>query len=65
MCGYFGQLYEGRGIEIIEDMALNRPDILFLVYGGEPSDVSRRREKNSDLPNIFLGDTSLTLKHRN
>ena len=55
VCGYFGQLYEGRGIEIIEDMALNRPDILFLVYGGEPSDVSRCREKNSDLPNIFFG----------
>ncbi len=55
VCGYFGQLYEGRGIEIIEDMAANRSDILFLVYGGEPSDVSRCREKNSDLPNIFFG----------
>lgn len=55
VCGYFGQLYEGRGIEVIEAMAAKRPDILFLVYGGEPKDVSRCREKNSELPNMFFG----------
>jgi len=55
VCGYFGQLYEGRGIEIIEGMARERPEILFLVYGGEPKDVALRREVNGDLPNIFFG----------
>jgi glycosyltransferase involved in cell wall biosynthesis len=34
VCGYFGQLYDGRGIEIIESIAKARPDCLFLVYGG-------------------------------
>ena len=55
VCGYFGQLYEGRGIEIIEGMARERPEILFLVYGGEPKDIALRREVNGDLPNIFFG----------
>ena len=55
VCGYFGQLYEGRGIEIIKAMAAERPNTLFLVYGGEPEDVYRRRENNPDLPNMFFG----------
>lgn len=55
VCGYFGQLYEGRGIEIIESMARQRPNILFLVYGGEAKDVCRCREDNQQLPNIFFG----------
>lgn len=55
VCGYFGQLYEGRGIEIIEGMARERSETLFLVYGGEPKDVAFRREVNGDLPNIFFG----------
>lgn len=55
VCGYIGQLYEGRGIEIIESMAQERPDTFFLVYGGEPQDVAHRREVNAHLPNIFFG----------
>lgn len=55
VCGYFGQLYQGRGVEIIESMARKRPDILFLVYGGEPKDVTRCRENNCELPNIIFG----------
>jgi glycosyltransferase involved in cell wall biosynthesis len=39
VCGYFGHLYEGRGIEIIIDMATLVPECLFLVYGGNESDV--------------------------
>ena len=55
VCGYFGQLYEGRGIEIIESMARQRPNTLFLVYGGETKEVCRCREDNHQLPNIFFG----------
>ena len=55
VCGYFGQLYEGRGIEIIEGMARERPGVLFLVYGGDPKDVACRREVNRNFPNIFFG----------
>jgi glycosyltransferase involved in cell wall biosynthesis len=43
VCGYFGQLYAGRGIEIIEKMADARPECLFLVFGGSESDVTNRR----------------------
>jgi glycosyltransferase involved in cell wall biosynthesis len=43
VCGYFGQLYSGRGIEIIEAMAIARPSCLFLVVGGNDSDVIARR----------------------
>ena len=43
VCGYFGHLYSGRGIEIIEAMAIARPTCLFLVVGGNDSDVISRR----------------------
>ena len=43
VCGYFGQLYSGRGIEIIEAMAIARPSCLFLVFGGNDNDVIARK----------------------
>ena len=43
ICGYFGQLYAGRGIEIIEAMAHARPSSLFLVFGGDEAEVISRR----------------------
>jgi hypothetical protein len=55
VCGYFGHLYTGRGIEIIEAMARARPESLFLVYGGNESDVNARRAGNA-LANLrYLG----------
>lgn len=54
VCGYFGQLYEGRGIEIIESIARKRSNILFMVFGGSKEIVFRRREKNLGLSNIFF-----------
>lgn len=54
-CGYFGQLYSGRGIEIIEAMAGQRPDCIFLIYGGSDAEVARRRQANQ-LANLhYLG----------
>lgn len=54
VAGYFGQLYEGRGIDIIEEMARLRPTYLFLIFGGNPADVSRNQEKS--YPNmVFFG----------
>ena len=54
-CAYFGHLYPGRGIEIIKAMAEARPDILFLVFGGNDSDVAQQRADNK-LSNLhFLG----------
>lgn len=55
VCGYFGQLYAGRGIEVIEAMAASRPSMLFLVYGGNPQDVDARRRAGPP-PNLrFMG----------
>lgn len=34
ICGYFGHLYAGRGIEVIEAMAAACPNVLFLIFGG-------------------------------
>lgn len=46
ICGYFGHLYPGRGVEIIEAMASIRPDILFLLFGGNEVDVLDKRANN-------------------
>ena len=43
VCGYFGQLFAGRGLEIIEAMAAARPACLFLVFGGSVSDAATRK----------------------
>lgn len=55
VCGYFGHLYAGRGVEVIEAMADKRPDVLFLVFGGNESDVAARRQANTR-PNLhYMG----------
>jgi len=46
VCGYFGHLYTGRGVEIIEAMAVQRPNCLFLIYGGNDADVAARKTVN-------------------
>jgi glycosyltransferase involved in cell wall biosynthesis len=46
VCGYFGHLYAGRGVEVIESMAKARPEVLFLLFGGNEQDVNNRREGN-------------------
>ena len=49
VCGYFGQLYPGRGIEIIEGLAERMTDVVFLVFGGNADEVeTRRKEKPSE-----------------
>jgi len=58
VCGYFGHLYPGRGIEIVEEMASLRPDVLFLVYGGTEADLNIRR-MNNRLSNLsYMGHVS-------
>ncbi len=53
VCGYFGHLYPGRGIEVIAAMAAARPDILFLVYGGNEADIEDCRSQFC-MPNLML-----------
>ncbi len=57
VCGYFGQLYSGRGIEIIEAMAIARPTCLFLVFGGNDGDVIAR-QINAPQNLKFMGHVS-------
>ena len=47
VCGYFGHLYPGRGMEVIEAMAQARPDTGFLIFGGNESDLIARRQANT------------------
>lgn len=58
VCGYFGHLYSGRGIEIIEAMADARPGSLFLVYGGNDADVNERRIHNRRSNLHYMGHVS-------
>lgn len=53
--GYFGHVYKGRGIKIIEQMAEKRPKILFLVVGGNNEDVRRRRKSVKAKNVCFIG----------
>ena len=55
VCGYFGHLYPGRGIEIIEQLACRHPDVGFAVIGGNDSVIARYRDTRKS-PNLhFLG----------
>lgn len=55
VCGYFGHLYPGRGIEIVEQLSHARPDCLFLVFGGTERDLDERRLGNRLGNLIFMG----------
>ncbi len=55
VCGYFGHLYVGRGIEVIEAMAGMRPDVLFLIFGGNEADVTARRAANRQANLHYMG----------
>ncbi|MDC3278797.1 glycosyltransferase family 4 protein [Litorivicinus sp.] len=55
VCGYIGHLYKGRGIEIIEAMAAARPSVLFLVCGGNDSEIETKRLNNLHSNLLFCG----------
>lgn len=51
--GYAGNLYAGKGMEIIERIAPLVPDADFHVVGGMPEDIARWREKIRS-PNVMF-----------
>ena len=54
--GYTGHLYAGRGIELIVELARRLPAIRFLLVGGRPGEVVRRKQEVRDLDNVlFVG----------
>lgn len=55
ICGYFGHLYPGRGIEMVKGIAAKRPNCLFLVYGGTESDLNFFRKSNCLENLVFMG----------
>ena len=53
ICGYFGHLYTGRGIDVICELSKRNPNFMFLIYGGSEEDIkkTKRRYQNN---NLFL-----------
>ena len=51
--GYFGQLYRGRGIEVIQELAQLNPSFAFMVYGGNEKEITKYKNKNN-LDNLFF-----------
>ncbi|MBV7257574.1 glycosyltransferase family 4 protein [Pacificimonas sp. WHA3] len=52
--GYFGGLYEGRGIDIIFEMAKRTPSIDYVIYGGTPQDVEKWQARVGGRENFHL-----------
>lgn len=54
--GYSGNLYSGRGIHLIMDMAGDLADIHFLLIGGSPEEVDRYRQiaESRNLENVHF-----------
>ncbi len=55
ICGYFGHLYRGRGIEVIENLAIHHPKYLFLIFGGNEKSIQDMRKINKSKNLIYLG----------
>lgn len=53
--GYFGHLYRGRGIEIIEEVAASLPKYAFLVYGGNEEEIIECQRRNIHNNLFFMG----------
>jgi len=53
---YVGGLYDGRGIDLIVELAHRCPDVKFNVIGGHDDQVFRWRERTSNVSNLqFFG----------
>jgi len=53
--GYFGHLYSGRGIEVIQSLASRHPDVAFLIFGGNEDEIREFRAKNKMTNLYFMG----------
>jgi len=54
--GYTGNLYAGRGVDLILDIAAQLPDVNFLLVGGDPQTVEKYHKEagQRNLENILL-----------
>jgi len=53
--GYFGHLYKGRGLEVIEEAAKLLPDYAFLIYGGNEKQIEDCKARNTNHNVFFMG----------
>lgn len=61
--GYFGHLYPGRGIEVIQGVAERYPAHSFLVYGGNEIEIRKYNENNTISNLFFMGHIPPNLVH--
>jgi len=52
--GYLGQLFRGKGMEVIVPLAQRLPDVDFHVAGGTPEDLAFWKQKCSSISNLKL-----------
>lgn len=55
VCGYVGNLYAGRGIEVMEKLASVLPSVLFLIVGGKEEELIKRRSGAALKNLLFIG----------
>lgn len=55
ICGYFGHLYEGRGIDIIIETAKITSDHYFIIFGGNDDQIEYFKRKHNCKNIIFAG----------
>lgn len=55
LAAYFGHLYHGRGINVIQSLAERHADIAFLVFGGNKEQILIFRKENKINNLFFLG----------
>ncbi|MEX2584912.1 MAG: glycosyltransferase family 4 protein [Balneolaceae bacterium] len=54
--GYLGQLYPGKGMELLDRIIPNCPELKFRIVGGDPDAVAHWRERLKTLQNVeFYG----------
>ena len=61
--GYFGHLYAGRGIEVIQGVAEKNPEQAFVIYGGNEGEIKKYRCDNHIKNIFFMGHISPNLAH--
>lgn len=57
-CGYIGSFQEGKGIELVTEIASKMPQITFHIVGGNPKQVMIYKEKNCSNNIIWYGHLS-------
>ncbi|MCB0393894.1 MAG: glycosyltransferase family 4 protein [Bdellovibrionales bacterium] len=52
--GYIGHLYQGRGIDVIVELAKRMPSVEFNIVGGRPEDVESWKSRVGNVANLVF-----------